>query len=52
MSQQLFPFIKLLENPGDVSICFNSIALRKAEIVYNFGLFECNRAKVIIVSLC
>ena len=24
---------------------FNSIALRKAKIVYNFGLTECNRIK-------
>ena len=24
---------------------FNLIALRKAKIVYNFGLFECNRVK-------
>ena len=26
---------------------FNPIALRKAKIVYNFGLSECNRLKVI-----
>ena len=25
--------------------CFNPIALRKAKIVYNFGLSECNRVK-------
>ena len=24
---------------------FNSVALRKAKIVYNFGLSECNRVK-------
>ena len=24
---------------------FNPIALRKAKIVYNFGLYECNRVK-------
>ena len=24
----------------------NPIALRKAKIVYNFGLFECNRVKL------
>ena len=26
--------------------CFNPIAFRKAKIVYNFGLSECNRVKV------
>ena len=26
--------------------CFNPIALRKAKIVYNFGLSECNRVKL------
>ena len=26
---------------------FNPIALRKAKIVYNFGLSECNRVKVL-----
>ena len=26
-------------------ILFNPIALRKAKIVYNFGLSECNRVK-------
>ena len=25
--------------------CFNPAALRKAKIVYNFGLSECNRVK-------
>ena len=29
---------------------FNPIALRKAKIVYNFGLSECNRVKVLKVS--
>ena len=29
---------------------FNPIALRKAKIVYNFGLSECNRDKYIWVS--
>ena len=28
---------------------FNPMALRKAKIVYNFGLSECNRVKVIIL---
>ena len=27
-------------------LILNPIALRKAKIVYNFGLFECNRVKV------
>ena len=27
----------------------NPIALRKAKIVYNFGLFECNRVKKVVV---
>ena len=27
-------------------MCFNPIALKKAKIVYNFGLSECNRVKV------
>ena len=29
---------------------FNSTALRKAKIVHNFGLSECNRVKDISVS--
>ena len=32
---------------GRRSECFNPIALRKAKIVYNLGLSECNRIKVI-----
>ena len=28
------------------TLTFNSIALRKAKIVYNFGLSECNRVKI------
>ena len=28
-------------------VIFNPIALRKAKIVYNFGLSECNRVKVV-----
>ena len=27
------------------SICFNLFALRKAKIIYDFGLSECNRVK-------
>ena len=37
-----------------VSIIFlwlNPIALRKAKIVYNFGLSECNRVKILHVCL-
>ena len=30
---------------------FNPIALRKAKIVYNFGLSECNRVKVFVVGI-
>ena len=33
-----------------VGFVFNPIALRKAKIVYNFGLSECNRVKVQIIS--
>ena len=37
-----YPLILLpLERPN----LYNPIALRKAKIVYNFGLSECNRAK-------
>ena len=28
-----------------VASCLNPFALRKAKIVYNFGLSECNRVK-------
>ena len=28
---------------------FNPITLRKAKIVYNFGLSECNRVKVVVL---
>ena len=27
-------------------VCFNPIAPRKAKIVYNFGLSECNKVKM------
>ena len=33
-------------SPAKVSIHFNPIALRKAQIAYNFGLSECNKVKV------
>ena len=44
----------MLQNSGysntvlvkDVGCFLNPIALRKAKIVYNFGLSECNRVKV------
>ena len=32
-------------------LCFNPVGLRKAKIVHNFGLSECNRVKVIILLL-
>ena len=35
-------------------VCFsfiNPIALRKAKIVYNFGLSECNRIEIFIVEI-
>ena len=40
-----------------VQVSINSIALRKTQIVYNFGLSECSRVKVnivfgILVSFC
>ena len=31
---------------GDTGMAFNSIALRMAKIIYNFGLSECNRVKM------
>ena len=34
---------------GGASIHLNAIALRKAKIVYNFGLSECNRVNVCFV---
>ena len=33
--------------PGNVFIHFYPAALRKAKIVYNFGLSECSRVKFI-----
>ena len=42
---QLFPLVKTAEKHGGESTYFNPTALRKAKIVYNFGLFECNRVK-------
>ena len=35
-----------------VSLRFNPIALRRAKIVYNFGLSECNRVNTVLVCLC
>ena len=35
------------EDPGLFGFCLNPIALRKAKIVCNFGLSECNRVTVI-----
>ena len=34
-----------------ISHKFNPIALRKAKIVYNFGLSECNSVKDVILSM-
>ena len=36
--------ITTLATTGKEEISFNPIALRKAKIVYNIDLFECNRA--------
>ena len=33
-------------------MCFNTIALRKAKIEYNFSLPECNRVKLGIITKC
>ena len=32
-------------------IMFNPFAIRKAKIVHNFGVFECNRVKSLVMSL-
>ena len=32
---------------GKIRQVFNPIALRKAKIVYNFGLSECNRVNIV-----
>ena len=34
-----------------VTVEFNPIALRKAKIVYNFGLSGCSRAKILAVFM-
>ena len=39
-SHKLFPFIKLAGKQSSIPIPINSIALRKANIVCNFGLSE------------
>ena len=45
-------FVLKLEFSGKDGLIVNPIALRKAKIVYNFGLFECNRvSKLNIKSL-
>ena len=38
---------RIISKPG---LLFNPIALRKAKIVYNFGLSECSRVKERICS--
>ena len=37
------PFLSEMQTLWIVSTLFNHNALRKAKIVYNFGLYECNR---------
>ena len=44
-SQKMFPFLKMAERMENVGIHTHPIALRKAKIVCNFGLSECNRVK-------
>ena len=40
-----------IASPAIVLVDSNPIALRKAKIVYNFGLSECNRVNCSIFSL-
>ena len=42
--------LSMLYSPETVPIHPNPIALRKAKIVYNFGLSECNRVKQVTAS--
>ena len=42
-SQRLFLYVKWQKNMMVHPNGFNPIALRKAKVVYNFGLSECNR---------
>ena len=39
----------LLKQPKNLDL-FNPFALRKAKIVYNFGLSECNRVNKVILD--
>ena len=45
---KLFPVLvdPILEGLQEEENCF-PIALRKAKIIYNFGLSECNRVKMV-----
>ena len=40
-----FLFASLSNIPFQIGVTLNPIALRKAKIVYNFGLSECNRVE-------
>ena len=37
-------------SPESVPIHLNPVALRKAKIIYNFGLTECNRINNVLIS--
>ena len=45
-SQKFSPFEKISRKHGSVPIHLIPIALRKAKIVYNFGLSECNKVQL------
>ena len=45
--EKIFFFILMSSCFAFLQMIFNPTALRKAKIVYNFGLSECNRVKVI-----
>ena len=47
--QVILSELNLTQNFSLCDSCINPIALRKAKIAYNFGLFECKRVKVFIV---
>ena len=49
MEMQIFVILK--EKNDDAMKYINRIALRKAKIVYNFGLSECNMVKLRVVVL-
>ena len=36
----------VLSTKKSTLLCFNPVALRKAKIIYNFGLSECNRVNI------